>query len=66
MVGPDALCELHLTLRREDERLRARFRPIVETWISYAVTTGMTPEEMEARTASSPVDAWLAEDRATN
>ncbi len=59
MVALDALCELHLALRDAREPLRARFRPIVETWISYAVTTGMTPQEMEARSADSPVDAWF-------
>ena len=69
MVALDALCDLHVALGGAPEALRERFRPIVDAWISYAVATGMTPQEMSVRaaTAESDLEAWLdAEDRPTH
>ena len=68
MVALDALCDLHVSLGDAPEALRERFRPILDDWISYAVATGMTPQEMSARAAAaeSDLETWLdADDRPT-
>jgi hypothetical protein len=63
LVALDALCDLHLALQQQPERLRAALRPVVDDWISYAVSTGATPEELASRSSSSAtpaaIDSWL-------
>lgn len=66
LVALNALCDVHLAAQSRPEALRARLRPIVDVWIAYAASTGVTPQELgQARPddASGPVDAWLSSDR---
>ena len=60
-VALDALCELHLALQDRPVEFRERLRAIIDEWIAYAASTGMTPEEFEAasRDSSAEVDGWL-------
>jgi hypothetical protein len=63
LVALDALCDLHLALQDQPERMRAALRPIIDDWITYAVTMGVTPDEMVARatTGAAPaaIESWL-------
>lgn len=53
-VALDALCDLHVALQDQSTEMRDRLRPIVDEWIAYAASTGLTPQEFEAsRTATS-------------
>jgi hypothetical protein len=62
-VALDALCELHIAVQGQPESLRSLVRPIVDEWIAYAVTTGLTPQELAARTrthdVAAPLETWL-------
>lgn len=62
-VALDALCELHIAVQNQPESLRSLIRPIVDEWIAYAVTTGLTPQELAARTrtqeGAAPLETWL-------
>jgi hypothetical protein len=60
-VALDALCDLHVALQEQSLDMRERLRPIVDEWIAYAASTGLTPQELEAahREPVSPVDGWL-------
>lgn len=62
LVALDALCDLHLALQHHDEPLKERLRPIVDEWIAYAASTGLTPQEL-ARSAGqesrTEMDGWL-------
>jgi len=65
LVALNALCDLHLAAQSRPESLRARLRPIVDVWIAYAASTGLTPQELGQATpgdGSGPVDAWLGAD----
>ena len=57
----DALCDLHLALQDQPAGLREQLRPIVDEWIAYAASTGLTPQEFEAARRETPnaVDGWL-------
>ena len=60
-VALDALCDLHVALQQQSTEMRDRLRPIVDEWIAYAASTGLTPQEFEAshRETVSAVDGWL-------
>lgn len=62
LVALDALCDLHLALQHRDELLKERLRPIIDEWIAYAASTGLTPQEL-ARSAGqehrTEMDGWL-------
>ena len=58
-VALDALCELHVALQGRPAEVRDRLRPIVDEWIAYAASTGLTPQELAAQRDNSPVDRWL-------
>jgi hypothetical protein len=60
-VALDALCDLHLALQTQPLHMRERLRPIIDEWIAYAASTGLTPQEFEAahRDAASTVDGWI-------
>ena len=62
----DALCELHIAVQGQPESLRSLVRPIVDDWIAYAVTTGLTPQELAARTrthaGATPLENWFDDD----
>ena len=65
LVALNALCDLHLAAQSRPESLRARLRPIVDVWIAYAASTGLTPQDLgQARpdAESGPVEAWLSSD----
>ena len=65
LVALNALCDLHLAAQSGPEPLRERLRPIVDVWIAYAASTGLTPQELvQARPghAAEPVEAWLRAD----
>ena len=60
-VALDALCDLHVALQEQPPDMRERLRPIVDEWIAYAASTGLTPQEFEAarRESADAVDGWL-------
>lgn len=62
LVALNALSDLHLELQDQPVELRERLRPIVDEWIAYAASTGLTPQE-PARSAAdagaTDVDTWL-------
>ncbi|HUF24553.1 MAG TPA: hypothetical protein VMN81_10525 [Vicinamibacterales bacterium] len=65
VVALNALCDLHLAAQSRPESLRARLRPIVDVWIAYAASTGLTPQELaqpRPDDPAGPVDAWLRAD----
>jgi hypothetical protein len=65
LVALNALCDLHLAAQSRPESLRARLRPIVDVWIAYAASTGLTPQELGQTSPSDesgPVEAWLSSD----
>lgn len=63
LVALDALCDLHVALQDQPERLRAALRPIIDNWIAYAAANGITPEELAAKattlTTPAAIDSWL-------
>lgn len=62
-VALDALCDLHLSLQSRPDSLRNLLRPIVDEWIAYAATTGLTPQEpgySTSRDAQQKVEGWLS------
>lgn len=62
-VALDALCDLHLSLQSRPESLQTLLRPIVDEWIAYAASTGLTPQELSqsaARENSREVEGWLS------
>ena len=62
-VALDALCDLHLSLQSRPDELRNLLRPIVDEWIAYAASTGLTPQELAqsaARDSTHEVDGWLS------
>jgi hypothetical protein len=60
-VALDALCDLHVALQDRSEELRERLRPIIDEWIAYAASTGLTPQELQAanRDSGPSVEGWL-------
>ena len=58
LVALDALCDLHLALQTQPERLRERLRPVVEDWIAHAARTGITPPDSRPN-APAQLDEWL-------
>lgn len=44
LVALNALCDLHLAAQGQPEGLRERLRPIVDVWIAYAASTGLSPD----------------------
>lgn len=65
VVALNALCDLHLAAQSRPESLRARLRPIVDVWIAYAASTGLTPQELvqpRPNASTGPVEAWLRSD----
>lgn len=62
LVALNALSDLHLALQNQPVELRERLRPIVDEWIAYAASTGLTPQEL-ARSAThaggTDVETWL-------
>lgn len=65
LVALNALCDLHLAAQSRPESLRARLRLIVDVWIAYAASTGLTPQELAQPRPDDPawpVDAWLRAD----
>jgi hypothetical protein len=65
LVTLDALCDLHLAAQEQPEPLRERLRPIIDDWIAHAAMTGITPVDLETRTASqttAQLEAWLGSD----
>lgn len=62
-VALDALCDLHLSLQSRPDSLRSLLRPIVDEWIAYAASTGLTPQELAqsaTRESIQKVDGWLS------
>lgn len=60
-VALDALCDLHVALQDQPGPLREQVRPIVDEWIAYAVSTGLTPQELasSAGKQGDAADEWL-------
>jgi hypothetical protein len=65
LVALDALCDLHIAAQSRPQPLREQLRPIVDAWIAYAASTGLTPQELaqaKPDAAEGRIDAWLSSD----
>ncbi|HEX6324597.1 MAG TPA: hypothetical protein VFZ36_12795 [Vicinamibacterales bacterium] len=56
LVALNALCDLHLAAQGQPEWLRERLRPIVDVWIAYAASTGLSPDLPSAEPANDLAD----------